>query len=65
MKLTPTDCLAVGFCTRGQMRFCRQHGIDFRRFHDDGIDTAELQHIEDSNLARALAQAEAREQGKV
>lgn len=65
MKLRAEDCLNIGFCTRGQMRFCRQHGVDFRRFVDEGIPVEEFDGIDDLNLARAIEQAEKREKGVV
>lgn len=61
MKLTPEDCVRAGFCAKGQVRFCRQHGLDLVRFVRDGLDFEELAGIEDDNLDRALAQARARQ----
>ena len=63
MRLRPEDCLSIGLCTRGQMRFCRSHDIDFRRFLAEGIPVEEFAGIEDLNLTRALAQAAIREEG--
>ena len=62
MRLRPEDCLDIGLCTRGQMRFCRQHDIDFRRFLAEGIPVEEFAGIEDLNLTRALERAAARAQ---
>ena len=60
--LTSQDCRTVGLCVvPGQRDFCRAHGIDFRSFIKNGIDTAELVHIQDANLERAIAEAERRE----
>lgn len=63
MILTVEDCIRVGFCVKGQLRFCRAHGIDYRSFVQDGLPFKELAGIEDANLKRAMAQAESRMQG--
>lgn len=57
MILRTEDCLEVGFCVRGQMRFCRQHNIDFRQFKTDGIRIEDMAGIEDANLKRAIDKA--------
>lgn len=64
MKLTTQDCLDAGLCSRGQMRFCRLHQIDFRAFVKNGIDTTELAGIDDLNLTRAIELARAREEAE-
>jgi len=60
MILKAEDCIAAGICSTGQMRFCRQHGIDFRAFHRDGIPVDDLAHIDDGNLSRAIEKAKIR-----
>lgn len=57
------DCLAIGFCIRGQMRFFRQHGLDFTDYDRNGIPLEKLAGIDDLNMTRAIAQAKAREEG--
>lgn len=63
MTLTQQDCLDVGFCTRGQKRFCRQHGLDYLDFLKKGLSEEQLSSIQDSNLTRALSRAAERERG--
>ncbi len=63
MRLTLEDCIAVGFCTKGQLRFCRAYGIDYRAFCRDGLPFERFDGIEDANLKRAMAQAVIREEG--
>ena len=63
MRLTTQDCLAIGFCIKGQMRFCRRHSIDFKTFLKEGIEAEAFAGIEDDNLMMALAQAAARKEG--
>ena len=61
MILTVEDCVRAGFCVKGQVRFCRAHGIDYRAFVREGLTFERLSHIEDANLKRAMAQAESRQ----
>lgn len=60
MRLIEEDCIRVGFCVKGQIRFCRFHGIDYRAFVKDGLSFDELSHIKDANLSRAMEQAKKR-----
>jgi len=61
MRLKLEDGVKIGLCAKGQRRFCKANGIDFREFARDGIEVERLQGIEDANLKRALAAAEIRE----
>ncbi len=55
MIIRPRDALEVGLCLKkGQKEFCRQHGIDFRRFCREGIPIEEAEHIEDANLRKVI-----------
>jgi hypothetical protein len=56
-----SDGVNLGLCCKGQRRFCTANGIDFRDFARNGIDVARLGHVEDANMKRAIAAAEARE----
>ncbi len=60
-RITKQDALDAGLCSRGQSRFFRSHGLDFRAFWRDGITTEELVGIEDLNMNRAIAIAVKRE----
>jgi len=57
------DGLALGFCTRGQMRFFRQHGLDFADFSRNGIPVERLAGIDDANMAKVVAKVQEREEG--
>lgn len=62
MIIRPQDGLEIGLCLRkGQKEFCRQHGIDFRRFCREGIPVEELTHIEDANLQKVIAHVRRRD----
>lgn len=63
MKLKLEDGVKIGLCAKGQRRFCKAIGIDFREFARDGIDVEKVQGIDDANLKRALAAAKLREAG--
>ena len=49
MILTVEDCIRAGFCVKGQVRFCKAHGIDYRTFVREGLPFDRLSHIEDAN----------------
>lgn len=61
--VTTQDCLEIGFCIRGQMRFFRAHGLDWPSFFADGIPVEKLAGIDDLNMTRAIEKATAREEG--
>ena len=63
-RVTVRDCLDVGFCAPGQRRFFAQHGLDFRRFVREGMDVAEVAHIDDVKIRQAEARAAQREAGE-
>jgi hypothetical protein len=63
MKLHPRHGASIGLCVQGQRRFCEANGIDFRRFIKDGIPLDELRGIDDLNLKKAIAVAEAEQGG--
>lgn len=60
-KLRLEDGLSIGFCVRGQRRFCQQHGLDFWRLAREGLIVEELEHIDDSALQQCLEVARKRE----
>lgn len=60
MRLTSRDCLDAGYCVKGQRGFFEGHGFDFRQFVREGLPFDQLQHIEDSNLDRAMEYARRR-----
>lgn len=64
MKVFKEDGLTIGFCLKGQMRFFRLHGLDFRDYHQNGIDEERLAGIDDHNMRLMIDQAAKREKGK-
>jgi hypothetical protein len=61
-RLYVEDCLKCGLCVKGQMRFFKAHGLDYRAFAQNGIGLEELEGIEDENLSRVVARARARDE---
>jgi len=60
-KLTHQDCRDVGFCAPGLRRACEAHGQDFKLLtRGGGIPLADLKHIKDANVKRAVEQAHRR-----
>jgi hypothetical protein len=61
VKVHPRDGTSIGLCAKGQRRFCVANGIDVRRFFTEGVDVSEIAHLDDENVRRIIASAEARE----
>lgn len=59
--VTTEDGLKIGFCLKGQRRFCRAHGIDFRELATQGIPVERLTEIKDGKMTAMIARAEQRE----
>lgn len=61
---TARDCKDVGFCVDGQKEFCAAHGIDFKQYLRKGMNSKDLEGIEDANLDRVLAHVRAKQLGE-
>lgn len=61
MRLYPRDGIALGFCARGQKRFCEANGIDPHRWFREGIDASEVAHLDDAHVAAMIEVAKRRE----
>lgn len=61
VRVTKQDGLDIGFCARGQARFFRAHGLDFKAFWDNGIDHEAVAGIDDMNMNKVIAAALKRE----
>lgn len=59
--VTIHDCRKLGFCMRSVRPWFANHGLDFREFVRNGIDSSEIEHIDDAMMRRAIAEAERRE----
>jgi len=47
----------LGICVSGQRRFCKAHGLDFKKLLREGIPVSEVEKIDDSFCARVIAHA--------
>jgi len=63
MIVTHADMVACGYCNRGARAFCERHGINWQMFVQHGIDTKEIEHIDDAMLQRVVDYATQRTQG--
>lgn len=61
VRVTKQDGLDIGFCSRGQARFFRAHGLDFKEFWNNGMDHEAVAHIDDANMLKTVEQAKKRE----
>ena len=61
VKVTKEDGLNIGFCARGQARFFKAHGLDFKAFWNDGMDHEVVAGIDDMNMNKVIAAALKRE----
>lgn len=62
--VTIQDAREAGLCSPGQRAWFRRHGLDFRRFLDQGIDAQTLIALDDAMADRAVRQAIARLQAE-
>jgi len=60
MRMTIQDPRTLGICLSGVKSICEVEGIDFRKFVREGIDIADVEHIDDDNMRAAIAQAKKR-----
>lgn len=54
MRVTMTDAALAGYCARGVKRWFGDHGLDFRAFLRDGIDSDELLSTGDALAGRVV-----------
>lgn len=55
--ITHRDLKLDGFCSKGQRRFAKQHGIDWVKFLEDGITARELIATGDARLLKSVERA--------
>lgn len=48
-------------CSKGIRLYCTMHNIDFLKFVREGIDTEELENLDDPLIAEAIHRAELRD----
>jgi hypothetical protein len=59
--LTLSDCARVGLCAKGSERRCVELGLDRRQFfRGEGLPLEEMRKIDDEQIQRAVASADAR-----
>lgn len=59
--VTVHDMRALKYCAQGSREFFKRHGLDWSLFIRAGIPVEDLEHIEDSMLARVIEHAKQRE----
>lgn len=62
MKITVDDMGSMRYCARGSRAFAKKHGLDFRKFIEEGIDADELVATGDG-MAIELVERIKRERG--
>lgn len=61
LKITMDDIVRAGFCARKTPGWFSAHGLDFRDFHKNGIDAAELAEKGDGLALQVIARKLERE----
>ncbi len=61
--VTVQDARDAGLCSPGQRAWFRRHGLDFRKFLDQGIEAVTLAALDDAMADRAIQQARQRVAG--
>lgn len=59
-RITTRDLQAAGLCVRGTMRWCRDQGLDHRRFLKEGVMASELANIDDAFVKKVIEKVGAR-----
>lgn len=54
----------LDYCAKGLRAFCRRHGLDFRRFLDEGLPAEDFLKTGDSMAVALVEAAKRREQGE-
>lgn len=54
-------CLPPRFCSKGAREFCERYGIDWLEFVQNGIESSEIEHIDDEMLKQLIERARQRE----
>lgn len=54
------DAAVLGYCRRGCRAFADRYGLDWSRFVFDGIDSGELEQIDDEMVRDLIEQAKRR-----
>lgn len=60
--ITHADLASCKFCNRGARQFFDRHGLNWSSFLQHGIDSSELEHIDDAMVRQVLDRAARREQ---
>lgn len=63
MIVTREDLASLGYCHKGARELGVRLGFSWHNFIKHGIDSAELERIDDPMVKRLLAAAEARNRG--
>lgn len=61
MIIKHVDMTSLDYCNRGAREFCLRHGINWQVFIQTGIDSSEVEHIDDAMLQAVIANAKCRE----
>jgi len=61
-RITHADMMACKFCNRGARQFCERHGFNWQVFITQGVEIADVEHIDDAMLKQVIERARRREQ---
>lgn len=54
------DARSVRYCSRGLRAFCESHGLDWELFLKEGLDSDDLEKIDDAMLKKVIDNAKRR-----
>jgi len=60
--VTHADLMACKFCNRGSRAFFERHGLNWQEFIQHGIDSSEIERIDDAMMRQVIERAARREQ---
>lgn len=62
VRIIHADLAVEKFCNRGARQFFERHNLNWQSFIQHGIDSAEVEHIDDAMMARVIERARRRQQ---
>lgn len=61
-RITMDDLRVAGYCASGVRAFVREHNLDLSKLVHEGLTEADVAHIDDAHVTRAIEIAKEREQ---
>jgi hypothetical protein len=59
-NMTIADCRNAGYCVKGCKKRCEELGLDFKVFMREGFPIAQMEKLQDAEIARSLQVTRAR-----